>query len=93
MDISNLYMKSPCGQCPFRKDCLKGWLGAERAEEIANETSFVCHKDHSRQCSGSMQLNPMNTFAQIGERMGLVELKGREKIFDTKQDMINHHKK
>ena len=38
------YMKSPCADCPFRKDSLKGWLGADRMEEILGQESFVCHK-------------------------------------------------
>lgn len=43
----------PCKLCPFRTDCLKGWLGRERAEEITeallNDQSFACHEtvDHT----------------------------------------------
>lgn len=39
----------PCQNCPFRRDCLPGWLGRERAREIArslyeNDETFPCHK-------------------------------------------------
>lgn len=42
-------LKSPCAKCPFRTDCLKGWLGKDRAEQIANslsihQQSFACHE-------------------------------------------------
>lgn len=40
-------LKRPCKNCPFRTDCLPGWLGRERAEEIAeslNQKSFECHE-------------------------------------------------
>lgn len=44
-------LKAPCKDCPFRNDKThqKGWLGAERAEEIyeniANQDGFFsCHK-------------------------------------------------
>lgn len=38
----------PCPECPFRTDCLSGWLGEDRAVEIVNALSadhtFSCHK-------------------------------------------------
>lgn len=42
-------LRKPCDGCPFRTDCPKGWLGEERAAEIAHsiiddETTFPCHK-------------------------------------------------
>lgn len=48
----NPYVMHPCPDCPFRTDCMPGWLGRERAAEIAEQTqsiSFTCHEtnDHS----------------------------------------------
>ncbi len=42
-------LTKPCPQCPFRTDCLKGWLGRGRAKEIAagvtdGQATFSCHK-------------------------------------------------
>lgn len=42
-------LKKPCAMCPFRTDSLKGWLGENRAEEIADsitrlQQSFPCHE-------------------------------------------------
>lgn len=44
----NFDMTKPCDNCPFRRDCLEGWLGEERAAEIADslerDQPFPCHK-------------------------------------------------
>lgn len=45
----NFGLKRPCPKCPFRKDCLKGWLGEGRADEIASsilsgDMTFACHE-------------------------------------------------
>lgn len=44
----NFDMTKPCRNCPFRRDCLEGWLGEERAAEIADslerDRSFPCHE-------------------------------------------------
>lgn len=47
----NFNMKKPCANCPFRNDKPEqdGWLGEDRAEEIAasitvHQQSFPCHK-------------------------------------------------
>lgn len=39
----------PCKMCPFRTDCLEGWLGAPRAQEIVTgitveDKHFACHE-------------------------------------------------
>lgn len=39
----------PCPNCPFRRDCLKEWLGEARATEIADsvldeDRTFACHE-------------------------------------------------
>jgi hypothetical protein len=45
----NFDLIRPCDNCPFRTDCLKGWLGEGRAAEIAvgitdGQKTFTCHK-------------------------------------------------
>ena len=45
----NFNLKSPCADCPFRRDSLHGWLGEDRAREIIRDTvlsdaPFFCHK-------------------------------------------------
>lgn len=95
----------PCKNCPFKKTTLKGWLGRERAEEIAQAESFVCHKtlrpdleeegktDHRKQCAGFMILKKEEAQAVLFARVLGIDLKltGAEEIFDSKEDFINHH--
>jgi hypothetical protein len=83
------YMPSPCGgqcKCPFRKDCLEGWLGEERARELATASSFLCHKDHTKQCAGHMILT-----RSVAYRIVRGEVGGRDLVFDSIKDFINHH--
>lgn len=92
MNLPN--MKSPCGQCPFRKDTIKGWLGSERMTEILEEHSFVCHKKTDLQCAGFMILKGNeSSFVSLAKSMDLdTGLRGHELIFENKTDCINHHK-
>ena len=54
--------KRPCGQCPFRKDSAKGYLGGFSIEETLSvaksEHPFVCHKTretpNTKECSGRL---------------------------------------
>ena len=86
-------VKKPCKDCPFRKDTLKGWLGRDRAEEIAHAQTFVCHKNTSLQCAGHMILRGYdNGFVRIAAIYKEdLKLKGQELVFDDVQDFIDHH--
>tara|TARA_Y100000588_G_scaffold99838_1_gene108464 strand:- start:2273 stop:2581 length:309 start_codon:yes stop_codon:yes gene_type:complete len=93
--------KRPCANCPFRKDSLKGWLGAERMESILNQRRFACHKTlhngvkNRKQCAGHMLIKGKdNEFVELAHRMGMVEemdLSGEELIFATERELIDHH--
>lgn len=86
-------VKKPCAQCPFRKNTLKGWLGAERMKEILNQPSFVCHKKTHLQCAGHMLINGNeNDFVNLAARLGIeLDLSGDKLVFESKQDCISHH--
>lgn len=92
-----LYNKTPCSNCPFRKDTLKSWLGEERVKEIIESDSFVCHKtlDYTfKQCAGHMILNKHNIYHRISKLFNYdLELTGQEKVFSTIEEFINHHKR
>lgn len=87
-------VKRPCEHCPFKKDTLKGWLGADRMSEILDSGSFVCHKKQHLQCAGHMLIKGNeNDFVKLAGRMNIsLELSGHELVFDNKQDCIEHHK-
>jgi hypothetical protein len=93
-------MKTPCANCPFRKDCKPGWLGKERMEEIVAAQTFVCHKTTGKgkkrmQCAGHMLLmKEGNQFFAMATRMRLpLCLKGEELVFETPEACIEHHEK
>ncbi len=85
--------KKPCANCPFRKDAPEGWLGSERMAEILDQGSFVCHKKHHLQCAGHMLINGQrNDFVRLASRLNIpLELSGRELIFDTRDQCVDHH--
>ncbi len=93
------HMKSPCAQCPFRKDSQKGWLGKDRMTEITQAESFVCHKttlgaiNERKQCAGHMILmKESNQFVQVANHFNLnLGLQNKESVFDSPEDCINHH--
>ena len=91
MNLPNV--KKPCAQCPFRKDTLKGWLGARRMTEILAADTFVCHKKTDLQCAGHMLIKgDENSFVRLAGRLGIeLTLSGRELVFDSKQECIQHH--
>ncbi len=91
------YCTKPCGgevKCPFRKDALRGWLG-KKIEAILGADTFVCHKNHSKQCAGHMLLlGDDNIFVRLAKILNEpLDLKGRELVFDTKEECIHHHSK
>lgn len=99
------YMLSPCLNCPFKKDTLKGWLGKKRANEIANSDSFVCHKtvDHiqekkgdlskRKQCAGFMIMKKNECSAvRLTIALGLeIPVDNQKIVFDKKSDFIKHN--
>lgn len=89
------HCKSPCNNCPFRKDSLQGWLGEIRIKDILNNNSFVCHKTQNnfKQCAGFMIIKKNeSTFVKAAELFKIdLELKNEDLIFDTKEDCIIHH--
>jgi len=93
MKASLPYCKAPCAECPFRKDSLKGWLGAERMSEILEAKTFVCHKNTSKQCAGHMIIKDMgNDFVKLASRLSIpTPLSGRELIFEDESACISHH--
>lgn len=85
--------KSPCKDCPFRKDVAEGWLGQERMREILATKSFVCHKNTTLQCAGHMLMKgEENDFVKLAGRLNIpLELRGKELVFETDEECISHH--
>lgn len=86
-------VKKPCKDCPYRKDSLKGWLGKERMTELLSTDSFVCHKNTALQCAGHMLIKgDANIFVRTAKAQKIeLSIKGRDLVFDTEQQCIDHH--
>ena len=93
MKTSLPYCKAPCADCPFRKDSLKGWLGAQKMSKILKANTFVCHKNTEKQCAGHMIIKgDDNTFVQLANRFNdPIPLSGQDLIFDDESACIRHH--
>lgn len=87
------HIKKPCGDCPFRKDALQGWLGSDQVAGILAADSFVCHKKRDMQCAGHMLINGNdNAFVRLAQRLNIsLNLSGRDQIFESKAACIEHH--
>lgn len=84
----NYDLVRPCDNCPFRVDCLEGWLGEERAEEIidaitAKQATFACHKTteaggkrggQEQHCAGAMIM--LEKLEQPNQMMRIMERLG-----------------
>lgn len=94
------YKRTPCSNCPFKKDTIKGWLGEDRMTEILSDNSFVCHKTNNKtdkdrlQCAGHMLIKGQsNEFVSLASRLNIkLDLSGRDQVFTTEKDCIQHHK-
>ena len=103
-----LELRSPCGNCPFRKDALQGWLERRAEDIIKNITdrgqSFICHKtlgrDVEQHCAGAATLlykiDQPNALMQISERLGHIDwdthLLNKELTVDSVKEFIDIHR-
>jgi hypothetical protein len=89
------HCKAPCANCPFRKDSLGGWLD-NSIDLILEQDSFVCHKHrkNKKQCAGHMLLKGKdNAYVRLASCLEVdLQLQGRDLIFDTEKQCIEHHK-
>lgn len=84
----------PCPKCPFRTDCMEGWLSRARAAEIAHsitvdQATFACHETTEaggsdgpeQHCAGALLV-----LENSGEPPGqLARIAGRLGKFDPDQ--------
>lgn len=89
----NFNLKKPCKGCPFRRDCLPGWLGEPRAEEIAGailngNKTFACHETTGAvrrkrgvesHCAGALALVELT-----GEPNAMMQIAERLGLWDGK---------
>ena len=94
------YIRKVCSNCPFKKDSLKGWLGADRMSEILNSEIFYCHKTTSatlekgketnQMCAGHLALSERAFAKRVGFSTRKEDIK---LLFKTANDCIKHHER
>lgn len=97
---------NPCDECPFRKNSIPGWLGAETAEStfhhVTNEGDFACHKTRSKplslmsRCKGSLLfLKKACKSPKYNEelKVALKKEKGDTSNILLVNEFFNHHNK
>lgn len=82
-------LKTPCNQCPFKKDSLKGYLGAstpvEFLEQAESDIVMPCHLhiDYEDVNLRNRCKSPRNNVIQKGD--------SNKEVFDAAQEFYNHH--
>lgn len=99
-------LKSPCIECPFRKDSLKGWLGGLTAQEthdyVLSEANFACHMTRKKSNENMSRCKGSQIFLNIHCKVPKVNMKllravrqTRKENHDTSKylgfDFLTHH--
>lgn len=87
--------KTPCSDCPWRRDSLNGWLGSMTPEEwvrVAHSDSTVdCHTLKGAQCAGIAVYR--RNVAKMAYPPNLRLEADKEKVFGFPTEFIAHHSK
>lgn len=87
--------KKPCGDCPWRRKALNGWLGNMSAQEwveAAHSDAIIeCHTLLGAQCAGAAVYR-RNTF-KLAYPPNLKLEANHETVFSNRQQFLEHHRK
>ena len=84
----------PCGDCPWRKDALPGWLGNMSVDQWLQaahiETLIDCHTKIGPQCAGAAIYR--RNVCKMTHTPAIIRLEpDREKVFTTPMAFKAHH--
>jgi hypothetical protein len=88
--MSRKQHKTPCSDCPMRRDALPGWLGGSTVDEYV----MLCHSDHpvnchvivNQQCAG-LAIYRTNVVKRAEFRLP----EDHVKVFSTPMEFREHH--
>ena len=84
----------PCGDCPFRKDSIPGWLGSLSADQwvkdLHGETRIDCHTKIGPQCAGAA-IYRSNVAKSPRDKSLLVLPADRTRVFSSPVEFREHH--
>ncbi len=87
--------KTPCSDCPFRRDAVRGWLGGESSENYYMLARYkpimTCHVRLTQQCAGAAIFRANTCTSVRGE--GVLELPRNTKVvFANPIEFLAHHR-
>lgn len=92
---STVQHKTPCSDCPFRRDSLAGWLGGETPEFFMSlaqsEATYDCHTKIGPQCAG-LAVFRANICKTPRNPQALLLKRDTEKVFSWPAEFLKHHK-
>lgn len=84
---------SPCSDCPWARDALPGWLGANTPEEwlqfAHRDVVIPCHVLNGAQCAGAAIYRANVLKIPVEPNLQLPKDKG--KVFATPNEFLQHH--
>jgi hypothetical protein len=84
----------PCGDCPWRRDSLAGWLGTDTPEEwlqnVHGEARIECHTKIGAQCAGAA-IYRANVCKLVRDPEALKLPADRTRVFARPSEFIEHH--
>jgi hypothetical protein len=84
----------PCGDCPWRRDALPGWLGSLSARDwlaaAHGEATADCHTLAGPQCAG-LAIYRANVLKRPRNPAALTLPADREAVFARPDEFLNHH--
>lgn len=84
----------PCGDCPFSRNSMPGWLGGNTPEGFVafaqGEGIYNCHSFIGPQCAG-MAIFRSNICKSPRDSRVLVLPANRTKVFGWPTEFIDHH--
>jgi len=98
-------LKQPCNQCPFRVNCIPGWLGPWSPEALLESLvhePFPCHltvtltEKEYKGCAGAglffNNILEISRHPDTSKHQKVLD-KSSDDIFTSKQRFLAHHKK
>lgn len=86
----------PCGDCPWRRDALPGWLGNLTADDwlraAHGESRIDCHTIAKMQCAGAA-IYRRNVCKRMHDPKLLVLDADRERVFSNPMEFKEYHGK
>jgi hypothetical protein len=91
---ANRQHKRPCGDCPFARASLRGWLGPYSAEEwlriVYGEGMVECHTKIGPQCAGAA-IYRRNTLKSPRDESLLRLPRNEVLVFASPSEFLEHH--